>query len=167
MIKIIEPKNKIAEASIKYWRLLDIILTVFLFLIAAIFNYIIKYYNIFNSSYWSDKIIWGVYIFILFYFLLNFFYIPIYKKKTWRYHIDSNYVILKHGGIFRTNYKVIPMDNIQYVHISSNIISQKFNLSNVDIFTVASMHSIPSLPNDEAENVKLIISQKRRYKNEL
>lgn len=62
---------------------------------------------------------------------------------------------------------MIPMSSVQYVHTSNNIISQKFNLSNIDIFTVANMHSIPSIPTREAEILKLIISKNCRIKNEI
>ncbi|MFL0594552.1 PH domain-containing protein [Staphylococcus caprae] len=83
-------------------------------------------------------------------FLIEFFIIPKYKLKRWRYGIDDRSVHISYGGAIRKTYKQIPLNKIYYIKKSQNIISKKLNIYTVNIGTLANVHKIPALSKDKA-----------------
>lgn len=154
-IELKEPSQKISPDAVKYWRLTTLILYTVLFGLLVIL-YLLK--NLYGWPSWWNSVVLGVLVFLLISFVIEYFYVPKYKQKTWRYEINEDSIQLKYGRILKKSYKVIPMNKIYYVNTHQHPLLKKYNLSTVKIGTIAYIHEIPSLPDEEAKNIRQIIS---------
>jgi uncharacterized protein len=151
-----EPKQMISPYAIKYWRLTTSILYFILLCVVGVL-YVLKSY--YEWPEWWDFIFKLVTGFLFLSFIIEFFYVPNYKQKTWRYEINSSHIILKYGRILKINYKIIPLAKVYYVHIYQHPLLKKYNLASVKIGTLAYVHEIPALPEKEAYQIRQLISE--------
>ena len=156
-----EPSQKISPKAVKLWRIHDVITySIFLCLLGILI--LLKYHYE-----WKDWIGFILYLIIGIVIICSIFEIsilPIYRQKTWRYEIDEQYIQLKHGGILMKNYLIIPMTKVQYVHTHQGPLLRKFGLSTVKIGTMASVHEIPAIPDEQATELREDIACLARIK---
>lgn len=154
-IKLKEPSNKISPSAIKYWRLVDSIVYSVVFCIIGILYFLKSTYK--WADWWDIVFILGA-VLLLVTFIIEFFYVPKYKLRTWRYEINENSIQLKYGRILKTSYKIIPMNKVYYVNTYQHPLLKKYNLSTLKIGTIAYVHEIPALPEQEAQRIRQLIS---------
>ncbi|MDR9796118.1 MULTISPECIES: PH domain-containing protein [Aeribacillus] len=157
-----EPSQTISPNAIKLWRLTSSITHGILFLILGILL-VFSFY--FQWAEWWNKIFYGLGLLLIFSCIVELFIEPIYKQKTWRYGIDEKSIQLKYGGIIQKTYKVIPMNKVYYVHTYQNPFLKKYKLASVKIGTVAYIHEIPALPEEEAKRVCELVVTLSESKN--
>ena len=61
-------------------------------------------------------------------------------------------------GLFIVEKTLVPMVRVQHVDISQGPIMKKYGLSSIGISTAATVHEIPALENEEAEELRHYIS---------
>ncbi|AIF68366.1 hypothetical protein GZ22_18155 (plasmid) [Terribacillus saccharophilus] len=154
-ITLKEPSKKISPLAIKYWRLVDVIVYSILFGILGILYFLSSKYN--WSDWWDTVFILGAVLLVLS-FIIEFFYVPKYKQKTWRYEITENSIQLKYGRLLKKSYKIIPMNKVYYVNTYQHPLLKRYNLSTLKIGTIAYVHEIPALPEQEAQHIRQLIS---------
>ncbi len=93
------------------------------------------------------------------------FFWPIWEMAQWRYLVTTEQVETIHGIFFR-NHTVIPINRIQHMDIRQGPLQKKFGLAKLTIYTAASIHQIPALSMDIAEQIasdlgKVILTEDR------
>lgn len=164
-IKIKEPTQKISPKAIKLWRLTDTI-TSFIILCSLVILLYLRNYYLWEP--WIDIIIYIAGILTLITSIIEIIIIPVYKQKTWRYEIDNNCIQLKYGGAINKTHLIIPMDKIYFVNTSQGPLAQRYKLSTIKIGTVAYVHEIPGLPEEQAQKIRnyiALLSNKNKEEN--
>jgi membrane protein YdbS with pleckstrin-like domain len=87
--------------------------------------------------------------------------IPALRWKRWRYEVRENEIELKRG-IFVIKRTLVPMIRVQHVDTRQGPILKKYRLATVTISTAATVHEIPALDVEEAEELRFFISQLAR-----
>lgn len=85
-------------------------------------------------------------------------WLPALRWKHWKYMLDQNYILLKYGIFFKREV-VIPFSRVQLVDTSHGPIMRSYGLMNVSISTAGGDHSIPALPDVEAELLRNHIAE--------
>lgn len=86
---------------------------------------------------------------------------PALRWKRWRYEVRENEIELK-NGLFVIKRTLVPMIRVQHVDTRQGPILRKYRLATVTISTAATVHEIPALDVDEAEELRFFISQLAR-----
>ncbi|MFP7171695.1 PH domain-containing protein [Terribacillus sp. 7520-G] len=150
-----EPSKKISPYAIKYWRLVDIIVYSVVFCILGVLYLLKTTYN--WPNWWDTVFLLGTILLVLS-FIIEFFYIPKFKQRTWRYEVNENSIQLKYGRFLKKSYKIIPMNKVYYVNTYQHPLLKRYNLSTLKIGTIAYVHEIPALPEQEAQHIRQLIS---------
>lgn len=77
---------------------------------------------------------------------------PAWEMAQWRYLVTTEQVETIHGIFFRTH-TVIPINRIQHMDIRQGPLQKKFELAKLTVYTAASVHQIPALSMDIAEQI--------------
>lgn len=154
-----EPKNRISQNGITVWRITGIISS---FIALAVGGTFITLAILFN---WYLFISPAIIILILMYGYLFVFLLPKLKWKRWRYDVREDEIEIQHGVIVikRT---LIPMIRVQHVDTRQGPILRNYGLATVSISTAATVHEIPVLPMEEAEEIRNYITQKAKVAEE-
>lgn len=83
------------------------------------------------------------------------------RHKVWRYEVHENEIDIQ-SGIFVVTRVIVPMVRVQHVDTSQGPLLRKYNLATVKIFTAATVHSIPALEMEEADQLRDSISRLAR-----
>lgn len=102
----------------------------------------------------------AVAVLILFTYLFVFF-IPTIKWKRWRYEVREQEIELQRG-IFIVKRTLVPMVRVQHVDTVQGPILKKYELATITISTAATVHEIPALDVEEADELRNSISQLAR-----
>ena len=152
---IAEPQKRISPMALKVWRIygmLESIIVAGLSAAAIVFTYM------FDWSGWVTVIAVGV--FILFTYLFVFL-LPAIKWKRWRYEVREQEIELQRG-IFIVKRTLVPMVRVQHVDTVQGPILKRYGLSTITISTAATVHEIPALDMEEADELRNSISQLAR-----
>lgn len=155
IIMIKEPQQRISINAVKMWRLSSVILYIVSIFILGILLFLQHYYG------WSNLVKVIIYAIIILSTISSAFeiwFIPIYRQRTWRYEVERKYIQLKHGGILKKNHLVIPTIKVQYVHTSQGPLLRKYGLSTIKIGTMAYVHEIPAISEEEATELREYIA---------
>ena len=150
-----EPQKRISPMALKVWRIygmLESIIVAGLSAAAIVFTYM------FDWSGWVTVIAVGV--FILFTYLFVFL-LPAIKWKRWRYEVREQEIELQRG-IFIVKRTLVPMVRVQHVDTVQGPILKRYGLSTITISTAATVHEIPALDMEEADELRNSISQLAR-----
>ncbi|MDX5474705.1 MAG: PH domain-containing protein [Bacillaceae bacterium] len=150
-----EPTRKIHRKALTVWRISSSINAfVFLAIIVGLFVVLIR----------NDWPMWPAYIgtglFIL-YAILNIWLLPAMRWKRWRYDVHEHEIDLQRG-IFVKERTLVPMVRVQHVDTRQGPILKRYKLSTVIISTAATIHEIPALGEEEADQVRDYISKLAR-----
>jgi uncharacterized protein len=149
---VIEPKKRISERALRVWRIYGIIYSVFFLLLAG---GVIGFTLAFNWPVWISV------VFILLFALSVYFFIvffPMMRWRRWRYEIREQEIELQHG-VFVIKRTLVPMVRVQHVDTKQGPILRKYHLSSVTVSTAATVHEIPALEMEEAEEIRISISK--------
>ena len=104
---------------------------------------------------WVIIIFWGIAVLRFVYSVIIF---PALSYKQWRYEVRETEIELQQG-LFIVERTLVPMVRVQHVDISQGPIMKKYGLSSIGISTAATVHEIPALENEEAEELRHYISR--------
>ena len=82
---------------------------------------------------------------------------PSLRWRSWRWDVRPDAIELRHG-VLRVRHTVVPMQRVQHVDTTSDIVEQWFSLASVEIHTAAGSHKIPLLSAHDAEEVRARIA---------
>lgn len=102
----------------------------------------------------------GVLMFFLFVYLL-----PKLRWNRWRYEVREQEIELQHGVII-TRRTLIPMIRVQHVDTEQGPVLRKYGLAGIKISTAATVHEIPAVEMEEAEEMRKMISNLARVATE-
>lgn len=154
-----EPQTRISERALVVWRISGAISSLFS---GVVGGGIVTLGVLFD---WPIWIIAGVIVLVLIYSYLNIFFIPKLRWKRWRYEVREQEIELKRG-VFFIKRTLIPMVRVQHVDTQQGPLLRKYRLSTVMISTAATVHEIPALDMDEAEELRQSISRLARVADE-
>jgi len=146
-----EPKYRICERALTVWRISGIISSMILWVaffvlwsVAALFQ-------------WSDWIVVIALIIVVVNTFLEIFIFPRLRWKRWRYEVHEHEIDIQRG-MFVVRRTIVPMVRVQHVDTSQGPLLRKYRLANVSISTAATIHEIPALDIEEAEQLRDRIS---------
>lgn len=156
---ILEPQTRISERALTVWKLTGCIYSFFLWLVGLAFIVLAIVFD------WA---IWFIAMIILFGMLVSYFLIfqlPKLRWRRWRYEVREQEIELQRG-VFIIKRTLIPMVRVQHVDTQQGPLLRKYHLSTVRISTAATIHEIPALEMDEAEELRNSISRLARVADE-
>jgi len=150
-----EPSNQLSPKALTVWRIQAFLNGIFLFLLAVGVSILTYFFN------WPKWIIFILAIVVIVYVFMSIIYIPKIRMKVWRYEVHEHEIELQ-NGVFVVRRVLVPMVRVQHVDTSQGPILRKYNLSSVTISTAATMHEIPALEVEEADQLRDYISKLAR-----
>ena len=154
-----EPRKRISERALIVWRISGAITSIFFLLIAG---GIIVFTLIFDWPLWISAA--AIILFILS-VVFSVFLFPKLRWKRWKYEVREQEIELQHGMFIITR-TLVPMVRVQHVDTKQGPILQKYHLASVTISTAATVHEIPALDIEEAEEMRVSISKLARVADE-
>ncbi|MDJ0287549.1 MULTISPECIES: PH domain-containing protein [Bacillus] len=150
-----QPQRQISLNGLKVWRLQNgIISLIFLFIIIGVF--VASYY--FQWPYWIGAILIGLWILQV---IFGIWLIPKIRHHIWRYEVFENEIEIQHG-LIRVTRVIVPMVRVQHVDTSQGPLLRRYRLASVQISTAATVHDIPALELEEADELRDYISKLAR-----
>ncbi|MED4971267.1 hypothetical protein ETC01_15535 [Geobacillus sp. NFOSA3] len=154
-----EPRKRISERALSVWRIYGMIgLAVSFIVFAAIIVLII----VFDGPKWIIPMLIIILIGEGYFFI---FFIPALRWRRWRYEVREQEIEIQ-KGLFVVKRTLIPMIRVQHVDSSQGPLLKKYRLASVTISTAATVHEIPALDEEEAEELRYSISRLARVADE-
>lgn len=150
-----EPEKRISPLALKVWRIYGVFESLIVTLLAA--GVIVLAY-LFDWPVWATIASAGVLIVCTYLFV---FFIPTIRWKRWRYEVREQEIELQRG-IFIVKRTLVPMVRVQHVDTVQGPILKRYRLSTITISTAATVHEIPALDVEEAEELRHSISRLAR-----
>ncbi len=150
-----EPKQMIDRKALSVWRISAALNSIFYVLLFVGFWFIQRS---FDFPWWTLLI--AVVLFVLI-FVFTVIIFPSMQWKRWRFEVHEHEIDLQHG-IFIKKRTLVPMVRVQHVDTRQGPILKKFHLSTVLISTAATIHEIPALDEEQADQVRDYISRLAR-----
>ncbi|MBD8069677.1 PH domain-containing protein [Bacillus sp. PS06] len=98
--------------------------------------------------------------------IVSVFIIPNVRWKRWRYEVFEHEVEIQQG-VFVVKRTIIPMMRVQHVDTKQGPILRAYDLASVTISTAATVHEIPALDLDEADELRDFISRLARVDDDV
>lgn len=149
------PKNRISERALTVWRLSALISSVIGWVITIA---VLVLTIIFEWTYW---IFIGLVILSVLETIVSIFVLPKLKWKRWRYEVHEHEIDLQRG-VFIVKRTIIPMIRVQHVDTQQGPLLRKYQLATVTVSTAATVHEIPALDLEEADQLRDYISKLAR-----
>ena len=145
------PKYQDLELNVpnrKYWNVILINLIIFLIITGAIGGSILFLVNDLQMH-----LIYTIVGFIIFSVLLFLLYKASFKKRG--YALREKDIVYKHGVIAETT-MIIPLNRIQHVALDEGLISRKYGLATLKIYTAGGQSGHMNIAGIEVEKAKII-----------
>ncbi len=155
----LEPKKRISANALKVWRISETIKVIISWVISAGIIFLISFFH------WPS---WIIAVIVLLEAVCSYLFIfpePYIKWKIWRYDVREEEIELQHGLFVKVR-TLIPMVRVQHVDTVQGPIMKKYKLASVVVHTAATLHEIPALEEEEAEELRLYISKMARVADE-
>jgi len=149
------PKNRISTRALTVWKTSAIISSMIGWAIAIT---VLVLTIIFDWTYW---ILTGLLILCMIESILTIFILPKLKWKRWRYEVHEHEIDLQRGVLI-VKRTIIPMNRVQHVDTQQGPLLRKHHLATVTISTAATVHEIPALDLEEADQLRDSISRLAR-----
>lgn len=98
-------------------------------------------------------------------FIVGYWFIPKWTWRSWRYEVTDQDIEIQQGIIFKKK-TLVPMVRVQHVDTEQGPLLRKYHLASISISTAATVHKIPGLDEDRAEELRLSISALARVAEE-
>ena len=154
-----EPQKRISDKALSVWRITGAITSVIIVILAG---GVIWLSNVFSWPIWVE--IAAVAVIILHVYLYVYLF-PLLRWKRWRYEVREQEIELQQG-VFVVKRTLVPMIRVQHVDTRQGPLLKKYRLATVDVSTAATIHEIPALPVEEAEELRQFISRLARVADE-
>ncbi|MDX8362828.1 PH domain-containing protein [Cytobacillus sp. IB215316] len=145
------PINRISTRALPVWRIggiIEFLVSLIAFIVLLILTII---------YHWS---IWIIVVGSLLTLVMGYTFIMLIPKlrwKRWRYEVNEHEIDIQHG-IFIIKRTLIPMVRVQHVDTKQGPILRKYSLATVTVSTAATVHEIPALDLNEADELRDRIS---------
>ena len=156
---ILEPQRRISSKGLTVWRISGAIHSFFALLVSGA---AVALTIIFD---WPSVIIGIAVLALVLYAYLFIILFPTLRWKRWRYEVRENEIELQHG-VFVIKRTLVPMIRVQHVDMQQGPILRKYQLATITVSTAATVHEIPALEMDEAEELRFFISKLARVADE-
>ncbi|AIE58743.1 PH domain-containing protein [Bacillus methanolicus] len=156
---ISEPEKRISERALKVWRIFGAIQSVFMWMIAVGVTILTI---IFHWPIWIPAGLIIIAIISSYFFIIL---LPVLRWKRWRYEVRDQEIELQHG-VFIIKRTLVPMIRVQHVDTQQGPLLRKYHLATVTVSTAATVHEIPALDMEEAEELRSSISRLARVADE-
>ncbi|MGG7621744.1 PH domain-containing protein [Robertmurraya sp. GLU-23] len=154
-----EPQKRISDKALSVWRMTGAFSSV---IVAILAGGVISLSSIFSWPIWIP--IAGIAVAILHVYLYVYLF-PMLRWKRWRYEVREQEIELQQG-VFVVKRTLVPMIRVQHVDTRQGPLLKRYGLATVDVSTAATVHEIPALPMEEAEELRLFISRLARVADE-
>ncbi|MBB5173606.1 hypothetical protein HNQ41_001795 [Texcoconibacillus texcoconensis] len=151
------PQRSLSEKALPVWRIvssLEAIIVLLILIALAWFS---------TTTQW--EIPTWIYVAVAFVYFVGFIvYVVIWPKlqwKKWRYEVLQHETELMFGVIIVRRI-LIPMARVQHVDTKQGPILRRYGLASVTISTAATVHEIPALTHEKADELRDYISQLAR-----
>ncbi|MCQ6282247.1 PH domain-containing protein [Bacillus sp. EB600] len=155
----LEPRKRISGQALKVWRITGIIKMAIGWVLTFT---VIFFVHFFRWPLWISAVILVI---ELIYTYLSVFFLPLLRWKRWRYDVREQEIELQHGLFIKVR-TLVPMVRVQHVDTVQGPILRKYKLASVIVHTAATIHEIPALEEDEAEELRMFISKLARVADE-
>ncbi|WP_077620337.1 PH domain-containing protein [Bacillus sinesaloumensis] len=149
------PKNRISERALTVWKTAAIISSMIGWLITIA---VLVLTIIFDWAFWAFIIL---IILTVLESIFSIFIFPKLKWKRWRYEVHEHEIDLQRGVLI-VKRTIIPMNRVQHVDTQQGPLLRKHDLATVTISTAATVHEIPALDLEEADQLRDSISRLAR-----
>jgi uncharacterized protein len=154
-----EPQTRISERALVVWRISGVIASLFSWIVGG---GLVTLGVLFDWPVWIITVV--IILILIFSYLITFFF-PKLRWKRWRYEVREQEIELQRG-VFIIKRTLIPMVRVQHVDTQQGPLLRKYQLSTVMISTAATVHEIPALEMEEAEELRQSISRLARVADE-
>lgn len=146
-----EPARQISRRALTLWRIYGMIqFAITLVVSAALVVAIVRWE-------WPVWIVWIAAGILVLELIFSVWLLPSLKWRRWRYEVTEQDVELQHGILLITK-TLVPMVRVQHVDTEQGPLLRKFRLATISISTAATVHKIPALDEQEAEELRQSIS---------
>lgn len=149
----------ISKKAVTVWRIHGIIASLIVLIGAVVGTGVII---------WIDWYRWIIPLLFVFWIGVTVYSVwirPSIRYRIWRYRVNEHEVDIQHG-IFVIVKTLIPMIRVQHVDWTQGPILKKYGLATITIHTAATVHEIPALEMEEAEELRKRISELARVADE-
>lgn len=154
-----EPQKRISDKALSVWRITGAITSVIIVILAG---GVIWLSNVFSWPIWVGiAAVAGIILHVYLYVYL----FPLLRWKRWRYEVREQEIELQQG-VFVVKRTLVPMIRVQHVDTRQGPLLKKYGLATVDVSTAATVHEIPALSVEEAEELRQFISRLARVADE-
>lgn len=150
-----QPKYQLPKKAQTVWRLYGLIQTIILALVAGGAIYVMLKFD------WPQWILWVSIGIVLLSILFSIILFPNVRWKIWRYEVREQEIEIQ-SGLFVVTRTLIPMVRVQHVDTEQGPILKKYNLANISISSAATVHTIPMLKLEDADLLRMKISELAR-----
>jgi uncharacterized protein len=159
LMTISEPQKRISKQALTVWKIAAGLHSLVVWILAG---GLIAITIIFDFPIW---IIGAAVAVAAVYSYLFIILLPALRWKRWRYEVREQEIELQYG-VFIIKRTLIPMIRVQHVDTQQGPLLRKYRLSTVTVSTAATIHEIPALDMEEAENLRISISRLARVADE-
>ncbi|WP_088102145.1 PH domain-containing protein [Halalkalibacter urbisdiaboli] len=141
------PSKRLSEKALPVWRLQAFFESLFFALIPVAYGVLIYFFSL---PFW---ILWTLIGLYAVYAGLVVFILPGVRWRRWRYDVLDQEIDLQHG-VFIVKRTLIPMIRVQHVDTEQGPLLRRYRLAAVSISTAATVHKIPSLTLEVADELR-------------
>ncbi|MFC0559951.1 PH domain-containing protein [Halalkalibacter alkalisediminis] len=143
----LEPSQPLSKKALPLWRLQAFFESLFVALVPIGYGVLLYF---FDFRVW---VLWPLITGYLVYIIVTVLIIPPMRWKRWRYDVLADEIDLQRG-VFIVKRTIIPMTRVQYVDTEQGPLSKRYQLATVSISTAATVHQIPSLTMEVADELR-------------
>ncbi|WP_223703081.1 PH domain-containing protein [Sutcliffiella deserti] len=154
-----EPKQRIDKKALSVWRISASLNALFYLVLLGAFWFLQRF---FATPPWAFVVAVILFIIIVF---VSVFLLPVLQWRRWRFEVHEHEIDLQRG-IFIKKRTLVPMVRVQHVDTKQGPILQRYSLSTVIISTAATVHEIPALDAEQADQLRDYISKLARVSDD-
>lgn len=148
---MVQLSKRISERAVSVWRIHALIRLAIFFLGYSLISFFLWR---FGDLKWLVLLLAVLFLIHLF---LSVVLWPRWRWQRWRYDIREKEMEVEYG-VWTRRRTLIPMSRVQHVDFRQGPLLKKYQLASVVIFTAATVHEIPALDEQEAEQLCAAIS---------
>ncbi len=154
-----QPNYQLPKKAKIVWRLYGIIQTIILAIVTAGIIFLTKKFD------WPEWIMWVSVGIVILSVICSIVIFPSVRWRIWRYEVREQEIEIQ-SGLFVVTRTLIPMVRVQHVDTEQGPILKKYNVANISISSAATVHTIPMLELEEADMLRMKISELARVAEE-
>jgi membrane protein YdbS with pleckstrin-like domain len=150
-----EPSQRIDQKALSVWRISAALNAIFYLVILGGFWFVQRF---FETPWWVIALAVSLFIVLV---IVSVFILPVMQWKRWRFEVHEHEIDIQRGILIKKR-TLVPMVRVQHVDTKQGPILQRYKLSTVIISTAATVHEIPALDAEQADQLRDYISKLAR-----